>query len=96
MIKDFRNPDEFDYEYFKRLEASKPSTPIRVVYHKGSRTVIGVDTIDTETGSLVRGYGITRYDTDPFVEDSSKEEFDRLCEEIMQKKTEPEPDVKLG
>lgn len=87
MIKDFRNKEDFgEYKYY-RLEkgSSRIDTPIRLVIDKEGNE-IGADTIDPDTGSLVRGAFMKEIYSSPHIEDISEAEFYVLCEKVMQKK----------
>ncbi|MEZ5814408.1 MAG: hypothetical protein R3E13_06780 [Alphaproteobacteria bacterium] len=86
-IKDSRSKEEFDFEYYKSIEGEgEVDTPIRAAFYKGERVAAVIETINPDTGELVQDAGITRYDTDPYVEEITEEEFYALCGQKMQKK----------
>lgn len=98
MIKDFRNKEDFgEYKYY-RLEkgSSRIDTPIRLVIDKEGNE-ISTDTIDLDTGYLVRGAFMREIYSSPHIEDISEKEFYDLCNQVMQKKTtKPEPGGGMG
>ncbi len=98
MIKDFRNKEDFgEYKYY-RLEKgfSQIDTPIRLVIDKEGNEIC-TDTIDPDTGSIVRGAFMKEIYSSPHIEDSSEIEFYALCEQAIQKRTaRPEPGGGMG
>lgn len=99
-IKDNRSKEEFDFEYYERIEGEgKVNTPIRAVYNKDRHVAIAVDTVDAETGNLVQGnLSVLMRDvrTSPYVEEITEEKFYELCEQKAQKKTSIKPEIGLG
>ena len=81
-IKDNRNREEYTKAVYYRCH----DTPIRLVYTDDLSHPIGADTIDPNTGILIKNATlISKVDRDPLVEEITEEEFYALCEQKMQK-----------
>ncbi len=80
IIDPFNNGDVGRFEYYRKFDK-----PIRLVFDENG-DVLGTNTLNPETGELIIAALIAEVDTNPHVEEITKVEFYKLCEDLLMKK----------